>query len=156
MAIEDKLRDEVAALLSLRIKTIDMQRTLGELSGKVRREPDDIPSEGSWLLQQELLTARDAYIEHVDGLAEQATRISLLTKDAKLNDALGELRDLTYGDWTLPMKSLTAGPREGWPKWWADLEELRSNTQFAFVQIETATRELVTHHGATRKAAVGR
>lgn len=151
VAIEDKLRDEVAALLSLRVETIEMQRKLGELSGRLRRESGDSSTGSGWRMQEDLLTQRDAYIDYVEGLRERATRISLLTKDAKLNDALGELRDLTYGDWTLPMMSLNAEPREVWSRWWTKLEELRGDTQAAFAQIEAAARDLVTHHGATRK-----
>ncbi|QBJ94754.1 hypothetical protein ERC79_01320 [Rhodococcus sp. ABRD24] len=147
VAVEDKLREEVAGLLVLRVKTLDMQRDLGIQSAEAMQRLDDTSTEATTGRLRSLVTMRDNYIEHVEGLRDRALRISFLTREPRLTEALDRLRALTYGDWSLPMKPLHARGPDKWSTSWQRLETLRADTNSAFEEVEEATRALVVSHG---------
>lgn len=147
VAVEDRLREEVAELLGLRYKTLAMQRDLGTQSSEMMDRTGGGSHKETTALLNSLVNARDAYITHVEGIRDRATRVSFLTRDSRLTAALEALRLLTYGDWLLPMQPLNERGPDKWSRSWKRLEALRAETDLAFDEVEEATRALVVSHG---------
>ncbi|ORL98829.1 hypothetical protein [Prescottella equi] len=142
VAVEDKLREEVAGLLVLKVKTSDLQRDIGNRIREAR-EVGTIEGPVFDAAFGALHVARHAYAEHLEDVRDRATRISFLTREPRLTAALTALRALTYGDSSLPVFALNGDPTSTGEK----LQVLRAATDRAFDEVEEATRALVVNHG---------
>lgn len=131
-AIQDKLRDAVAAILLMRETTLKQQKDFFVASDEYWQGANKQAALPGFA------NARDAYYKQCDEVAHTIIPARLLTRDANIVAALGELADITGKD------HREDPGRQGKADDGVDANRaMQGRTEGAFDQLEEATRSVL-------------